>query len=326
MVDKIKKKIKFFFKTIDFFVVKNRYLIILVILFSYSVVIPVIKKKYSKVTTIVFKKQSEHNICDTPELVKRDSTVKNNSFYGGVSGIFANTYSVFPINIYSSFEFEKEDSLYLQNTVNFLNSHFDSINFVFRIINIQNKDLPYIEELRANDYKRYYKYSDNLDLKDTLSLWVIENDATKLCKKIDNIVSCVRQNGWSNIASSLTNNIVISRFDLKNPYITCHEFGHYFGLEHTFTTKYGVELPDGSNCETAGDRICDTPADPNASDIFVSYNECELFYKGYKPMINNMMAYYKPCVKDPYKFTSQQYLRMLFVGRSLHAHNSQPYK
>lgn len=45
-----------------------------------------------------------------------------------------------------------------------------------------------------------------------------------------------------------------------------HEMGHYFGLLHT----HGIddndspgttdELVNGSNCTTAGDRICDTPA------------------------------------------------------------------
>lgn len=48
-----------------------------------------------------------------------------------------------------------------------------------------------------------------------------------------------------------------------------HEFGHYFGLYHTFETYFGVELVNGSNCSVAGDFICDTEADPglNQSDI-----------------------------------------------------------
>ena len=42
-----------------------------------------------------------------------------------------------------------------------------------------------------------------------------------------------------------------------------HEVGHFFGLFHTHETFFGRETVDGSNCTTAGDRICDTPADPN---------------------------------------------------------------
>lgn len=61
-----------------------------------------------------------------------------------------------------------------------------------------------------------------------------------------------------------------------------HELGHFFSLPHPFNgwdfdpysvSKFGspapetsplgitTEFADGSNCETAGDRICDTPAD-----------------------------------------------------------------
>lgn len=41
-----------------------------------------------------------------------------------------------------------------------------------------------------------------------------------------------------------------------------HHLGHLLGLEHTYSSASNLELVDGSNCETAGDRICDTPADP----------------------------------------------------------------
>ena len=42
--------------------------------------------------------------------------------------------------------------------------------------------------------------------------------------------------------------------------------GHALGLPHTHgLTNMGTtdELADGSNCAVAGDRFCDTPADPN---------------------------------------------------------------
>ncbi len=40
-----------------------------------------------------------------------------------------------------------------------------------------------------------------------------------------------------------------------------HEMGHYFGLLHTHETANGTELVNGTNCGTAGDLLCDTPAD-----------------------------------------------------------------
>lgn len=48
-----------------------------------------------------------------------------------------------------------------------------------------------------------------------------------------------------------------------NPSIFAHEMGHYLDLFHTHETNFGIECPNGSNCADAGDRICDTPADPN---------------------------------------------------------------
>ena len=46
-----------------------------------------------------------------------------------------------------------------------------------------------------------------------------------------------------------------------------HEMGHFFGLLHTHgnsNEEFGTdELVDGSNCETNGDFLCDTAADPN---------------------------------------------------------------
>lgn len=47
-----------------------------------------------------------------------------------------------------------------------------------------------------------------------------------------------------------------------------HEFGHFLSMPHTFNGWEGgrpptsfIERADGSNCQTAGDGFCDTPAD-----------------------------------------------------------------
>jgi hypothetical protein len=50
-----------------------------------------------------------------------------------------------------------------------------------------------------------------------------------------------------------------------NTNVVAHEIGHLFNLYHTFgvcSNNVTTELPDGSNCSTAGDFVCDTPADP----------------------------------------------------------------
>lgn len=93
-----------------------------------------------------------------------------------------------------------------------------------------------------------------------------------------------------------------------------HEMGHYFGLPHTFEGN-GDELVNGSNCETAGDGLCDTPADPyDPNDEEAVYLDgCEFIYLGlddngefYQPDVGNIMSYYGcDC-----GFTRDQYLKM----------------
>jgi hypothetical protein len=53
----------------------------------------------------------------------------------------------------------------------------------------------------------------------------------------------------------------------RNPSTFGHELGHYFDLYHTHEDAFGVECADGSNCADSGDLLCDTPADPNLSDL-----------------------------------------------------------
>ncbi len=49
-----------------------------------------------------------------------------------------------------------------------------------------------------------------------------------------------------------------------------HEIGHFFDLFHTHEPFYGDERVDGSNCTTAGDLVCDTPADPGLGSFNVN--------------------------------------------------------
>ena len=100
--------------------------------------------------------------------------------------------------------------------------------------------------------------------------------------------------------------------------VLVHEMGHFFGLYHTFqTVDTGVELVDGSNCETAGDLICDTEADANSTGSNLDFPDCN--YNGlpvtdangdfYVPPTNNYMSYYSD--ECTCRFTPQQYNRML---------------
>jgi hypothetical protein len=96
-----------------------------------------------------------------------------------------------------------------------------------------------------------------------------------------------------------------------------HEMGHYFGLKHTFEGS-GTELVNGSNCNIAGDEICDTPADPynenedpfayvDATCTFISLKQ-DLNDHFYNPHVSNIMSYYLHC--DCGNFTHGQYMKM----------------
>ncbi len=101
-----------------------------------------------------------------------------------------------------------------------------------------------------------------------------------------------------------------------------HEMGHYFGLLHTFEGSDGPtpELVDGSNCETAGDLVCDTPADPyvagDPADQYVDEDmDCRFIRQirdgnsdWFVPDVGNIMSYYQSACSCG--FTYGQYDRM----------------
>ncbi|WOD42528.1 T9SS-dependent choice-of-anchor J family protein [Hwangdonia lutea] len=111
--------------------------------------------------------------------------------------------------------------------------------------------------------------------------------------------------------------IVLKNDCVTNDSTLAHEMGHFFSLIHTHGPKNDTlteELVDGSNCDTTGDGICDTPADPKLSNKNVN-NFCE--YIGtetdangtaFKPDTQNIMSYSRKGCRT--HFTDQQLARM----------------
>jgi hypothetical protein len=116
-----------------------------------------------------------------------------------------------------------------------------------------------------------------------------------------------------------------------------HELGHFFSLAHThagwdcvpfnlddYTNPVSVnntlpceggggsmliELHNRSNCNTAGDKLCDTPEDYNLGLLFdpgCDQNTQVMDKNGevIKPMVDNFMSYYQDCATR--QFTNQQ--------------------
>jgi PKD repeat protein len=97
-----------------------------------------------------------------------------------------------------------------------------------------------------------------------------------------------------------------------------HEMGHFFALPHTHGNSNvpgsSQELVDGSNCETTGDFICDTPADPllgfgNVSSACIYTGSAQdANFDFYQPDPTNIMSYSRPSCSVI--FSPQQYARM----------------
>lgn len=107
-----------------------------------------------------------------------------------------------------------------------------------------------------------------------------------------------------------------------------HEMGHYFGLFHTHgKSNFGTtdELVDGSNCDVAGDEICDTPADPNLLgkvDAFCNYTGNAQDERGtlFMPDPRNVMSYSVSYCRD--KITTGQYARVAYFYQFYRFHLS----
>ncbi len=105
-----------------------------------------------------------------------------------------------------------------------------------------------------------------------------------------------------------------------------HEMGHFFNLLHTFEGAEGSqppinpELVSGTNCDSAGDLVCDTPADPYipgepVSDYIDVTMGCRFINRKrdsngdfFVPDVGNVMSYYPGGCSCG--FTHGQYVRM----------------
>ncbi|MBC7778053.1 MAG: T9SS type A sorting domain-containing protein [Phycisphaerae bacterium] len=106
-------------------------------------------------------------------------------------------------------------------------------------------------------------------------------------------------------------------FDSK---VFLHEMGHYLGLYHTHgKTNNGTtdELVNGSNCLTAGDDVCDTPADPNlyttsSSNCLYFGTARDLNNQAYLPDVRNHMSYAQKSCRN--RFSVGQMNRMAYTA------------
>ncbi len=223
-------------------------------------------------------------------------------------------YIIFPLRVVDVVRPQKKRYVSkekIKKGIEILNDGLKDAWIQFRLVEHDTIQLDVtIASLRADAYESYYQMARAYDLRDTCTLYLVDNE-DDLCKNF----TCSRTSGFANILSSYTNNVVLDKFFIDDYKVIVHEFGHYFGLYHTSEqSSFGIEKVDGSNCHIAGDRICDTPADPG--ELYAVYvNTSGCYMQGlkeqgtgreYHPMINNYMAYYNPCYMRRYRFSRGQ--------------------
>ena len=208
----------------------------------------------------------------------------------------------------------KEEKRLAEKAIKQLNEAYAPAGLEFLIdqLDLIVSDLS-IEDLSVNHYAPYLTFSKQHDLNHQISIYIFNHDQD-FCNISPTSISCGRTGGFSFILSDVTNNLVLSRFDLSDQKVVAHEVGHFFGLYHTFEeSQFGKDNFEEGTCHARGDAICDTPPDPGSVfEVYVNYSNCEMVGLShesgqyYSPLINNYMSYYKPCYLKEYSFTQGQ--------------------
>ncbi len=197
------------------------------------------------------------------------------------------------------------DESQLEDALALLNEMFSPIGFSFRICEVRR-----IEDFQFQDYRSAEDRENLLGMYyqvNTINVYLVNSIIAD---------SGIEAAGLGTFPGG-SDTVWITKETMNGQVYTLpHEMGHFFGLYHTFETEVGgPELVDGSNCETAGDLVCDTEASP--TDDPDDFEDCN--YIGnpatdsngdfYVPPANNIMSYVPAECRC--RFTPQQYNRMI---------------
>lgn len=171
-------------------------------------------------------------------------------------------------------EFQQLQTDFAPNNICFAFMGVDSINNTF-LNNVMNSDDP-----------AHYNIMGAFNVPNCINIYYVFN----------------LPNYGGNAFQIPNNFCVVDRSNINLWRTVSHEVGHCMGLIHTFETAVGLENINGDNCASAGDRVCDTPADPYSyvGQPCFSNNNC--MYTGscadgngatnFLPPYNNIMSYW----------------------------------
>ncbi len=191
----------------------------------------------------------------------------------------------------------------LKYALNNLNSAFTKANIVFTYCG----EPEYIDDDRFYNFRKADEplLADSRDEDGAINVYITQSitnfSGSQLC-------------GYTYMPGA-KDRIFMSSSCLGNGTTFAHEMGHYLSLYHTHGVDFNQpELVNGSNCEIAGDEICDTPADPNllgeVDNCTYDGNKKDANGDLYQPDVHNIMSYSVPNCR--YEFSDGQIARMQY--------------
>jgi hypothetical protein len=184
-----------------------------------------------------------------------------------------------------------------------INAGLDTVNHDFSRICLKFK---ICSQDTIYNYK-YYNFDKVLETPEVHSIYEVQDVINVY------IVGSITPAGELGFSGTGGNYAVLAHGCVTDFKCWSHEFGHFFSLMHTFDTSAGSEFVDESNCTTAGDLICDTPADINPAPVSPSClwtgTNQDAHGQYYTPTIGNIMSYHPATCKTP--FTVGQLNQML---------------
>lgn len=154
----------------------------------------------------------------------------------------------------------------IESAINLVNVWFEPICVRFHIAQVDTIDnFQYNAPANMNEVQQIW---NNHNADHRINLYIVEDLAAITYEPVLGTEQA--------IADTENGGILLTKGALAfDPLWLVHGFGHYAGLLNT-NENWGEELVNGDNCETAGDQICDTPADPH--DPFSPFNGIDIYY------------------------------------------------
>ncbi len=206
----------------------------------------------------------------------------------------------------------------LRRTIQDLNEKFGPTSLQFELC-----DTEYIDD------SNYYQIRKGSDTEQELRVKHYSADVINLYFASKVYDGEEEISGFASMPNQDYDAIIFSNDDVDDGSSLAHEMGHYFCLLDTYSTFNGYEeLADGSNCDMAGDLICDTPADRHwqrTARIHCWGDDGEVVSAPY-PTAYNLMSNYAPRCRT--NFTPQQikviYATFVTERKYLYCHGDLP--